>query len=143
MKKSNSTTESKKAVQASATTANEATAQQPQSQTPSKYRKLPSTPEEIAQRKSELAGYDLVIQYRKSFGKWYVSFKGVRPELNVGLPFKTADKAFKYAMLLKNRYNAILPGDTYAELATARKAELDARPEPEAKAEDPSEAPAE
>jgi len=137
-----SSTENKKATKASANTnsnsskAKASAAEQSTPENNTKYRKLPSTPEEIATRKAELADYDLLIQYRKSFGKWYIYFKGVKPELNVGLPFKSADKAFKYAMLLKNRYQAILPNNIYNELAEARKAELEAQPQQQAKEEE-------
>ena len=56
-------------------------------------------PEEKAEKK-------LLIVMKPSFGRFYVYFKGVRPEANVGCGCKTAKSAMRYMLLLKKKHNA-------------------------------------
>ena len=57
----------------------------------------------------------LIIAQRR-FDRWYVYFKGVRPEENVGCGCKTAKSAIRYMMLLKNRYGAVISTNIYERL---------------------------
>lgn len=56
-------------------------------------------PEENTEKK-------MLIVMKPSFGRFYVYFKGVRPELNVGCGCKTAKSAMRYMLLLKKKHNA-------------------------------------
>lgn len=48
------------------------------------------------------------IVAQKKFNRWYVYFKGVKPEENVGCGCKTAKSAIRYIYLLKHRHDAII-----------------------------------
>ena len=56
-------------------------------------------PEENTEKK-------MLIVMKPSFGRFYVYFKGVRPEHNVGCGCKTAKSAMRYMLLLKKKHNA-------------------------------------
>ena len=57
----------------------------------------------------------LIIAQRR-FDRWYVYFKGVRPEENVGCGCKTAKSAIRYMQLLKHRYGAVISTNIYERL---------------------------
>lgn len=57
----------------------------------------------------------LIIAQRR-FNRWYVYFKGVRPEENVGCGCKTAKSALRYMQLLKHRYGAVISNNIYERL---------------------------
>jgi len=57
-----------------------------------------------------------VIACKQSFGRFYVYFRHVAPENNVGCGCKTATSAMKYCRLLKARHNAYLPDEVYQML---------------------------
>lgn len=57
----------------------------------------------------------LIIAQRR-FNRWYVYFKGVRPEENVGCGCKTAKSALRYMQFLKHRYGAVISTNIYERL---------------------------
>lgn len=57
----------------------------------------------------------LIIAQRR-FNRWYVYFKGVRPEENVGCGCKTAKSALRYMQLLKHRHGAVISTNIYERL---------------------------
>lgn len=57
----------------------------------------------------------LIVAQRK-FNRWYVYFKGVAPEDNVGCGCKTAKSAMRYMHLLKTRYGATISQNIYERL---------------------------
>lgn len=57
-----------------------------------------------------------VIACKQSFGRFYIYFRHVAPENNVGCGCKTATSAMKYCRLLKARHNAYLPDEVYQML---------------------------
>lgn len=58
----------------------------------------------------------LIVAQRR-FNRWYVYFKGVRPEDNVGCGCKTAKSAIRYMQLLKHRYGAVISSNIYERLS--------------------------
>lgn len=59
--------------------------------------------------KEERAERRKVIAVKESFGRYYVYFRGVAPEQNVGCGCKSKQSAMRYCHLLMARYNAFLP----------------------------------
>lgn len=63
-----------------------------------------------------------VIGCVEKFGRFYVYFKHIKPEENVGCGCKTAQKALNYCRLLKARHNAYLPQEVFNMLVSKCKA---------------------
>ncbi len=57
----------------------------------------------------------LIVAQRK-FNRWYVYFKGVAPQDNVGCGCKTAKSAIRYMHLLKARYGATISQNIFERL---------------------------
>lgn len=54
----------------------------------------------------EVVSTKKLICVKPSYGRWYVYFRGVKPEDNVGCGCKTAKSAIRYMMYLKKNYDA-------------------------------------
>lgn len=65
----------------------------------------------------------LIVAKKTQYGRWYVYFKGVPPEQNVGTGCKTAKSAMRYMQLLRKRYDAIISKTCYDQLKSAVAAE--------------------
>ena len=65
-----------------------------------------AVPEENTERKP-------LIVMKPSYGRFYVYFKGVRPELNVGCGCKTAKSAIRYMLFLKHKHDAVIFNKDY------------------------------
>ncbi len=62
----------------------------------------------------------LIVVKRTVNDRWYVYYKGVAPEENVGCGCKTAASAIRYMMLLKRRDNATISEEAMNTLTSAR-----------------------
>ena len=72
--------------------------------------------EEVAVAKSEISevvSSKKLICVQPSFGRWYVYFRGVQPEDNVGCGCKTAKSAIRYMMYLKKNHDAEIYNKDY------------------------------
>ena len=54
-----------------------------------------------------------LIVMKPSYGRFYVYFKGVKPEDNVGCGCKTAKSAIRYMLMLKQKHNAVIFNKDY------------------------------
>ena len=57
-----------------------------------------------------------LICVKQSYGRWYVYFRGVKPEDNVGCGCKTAKSAIRYMMFLKKNHDAEIFNKDYQML---------------------------
>lgn len=57
-----------------------------------------------------------LIVAKRSYGRWYVYFKGVAPKDNATCACKTAKSAMRYMHLLKARYGAVISQNIYERL---------------------------
>lgn len=67
----------------------------------------------VKSENSEVVSSKKLICVKPSFGRWYVYFRGVKPEDNVGCGCKTAKSALRYMHLLKHRYGAVISQNIY------------------------------
>ena len=65
----------------------------------------------------------LIVAKKISNGRWYVYFKGVRPEDNVGCGCKTAKSAIRYMLMIKRKFSAKIDEAIYAMLNAEAQAE--------------------
>lgn len=65
----------------------------------------------------------LIVAKKISNGRWYVYFKGVRPEDNVGCGCKTAKSAIRYMLMIKRKFSAKIDEAIYASLNAEAQAE--------------------
>lgn len=69
-----------------------------------------------------------VITFKMSYDRYYVFFRGVAPAENIGCGCKTALSALRYAMMMKQKHDAIIDKKAYATLkAEAQKAQAAAQ----------------
>lgn len=69
-----------------------------------------------------------VITFKMSYDRYYVFFRGVAPAENIGCGCKTALSALRYAMMMKQKHDAIIDNKAYATLkAEAKKAQAAAQ----------------
>lgn len=95
-----------------------------------------STPE-AAQESTPAAAPHLIVVKRTVNGRWFVYFKGVRPENNPSSSCKTATSAIRYMYKLKHLHGATISQESYdmlkAEQAKEKvAAEQTAQAEPKA-----------
>lgn len=57
-----------------------------------------------------------LICVKQSYGRWYVYFRGIKPEDNVGCGCKTAKSAIRYMMFLKKNHGAEIFNKDYQML---------------------------
>lgn len=60
-----------------------------------------------------------LIAVKFKFGRWYVYFKGVRPEENVGKGCNTAKSALRYMFYLKSKFEARIQRESIDKLKLA------------------------
>jgi hypothetical protein len=67
----------------------------------------------VKSENSEVVSSKKLICVKPSFGRWYVYFRGVKPEDNVGCGCKTAKSAIRYMMYLKKNHDAEIYNKDY------------------------------
>ena len=107
-------------------TTKEADAVKPATEAPEPQEAQAPEPETAQQPQGEPAPAEqpkLIVCKRTVNGRWYVYFKGVRPEENVGCACKTAKSAIRYMLMIKRLHSARISDEHYAELNAAAQAE--------------------
>ena len=59
----------------------------------------------------------IVVKFK--FGRWFVYFRGVKPEENVGKGCKTAKAAMRYMFYLKSKFSAVIHRQSLEKLKFA------------------------